>query len=337
MEWSEVAAAYRAEVDVAERLVAAAEEAELWRQAREHWTELHDLAEQWDAARRRKRYAAARVRSLETDMEPRVAGCGVAERWIRCACEGGDARPVKFECRQRSVCEPCRKRWASRQRQRMIEAIPGWTAKHRDQRNRAGRVRMITLTVAHSGQLAADRAELVRGWTGLRKQMHKWFGGALPYVLVWETTPGKDGLGHEHAHVIVVGGPPHWNYAAMQRTWRNVCPRSSHLDIQLARGDTARAAGMYLGKYASKGAEIGGFGWTDELIAQWIAAHYNQRGVSTSRGFWVPPEPICARCGEWVHRAEAPNPWVRQIDTREGELCRIRGERGPPGAKVADT
>lgn len=186
------------------------------------------------------------------------------------------------------------------------------------------RVRMITMAIAHSGDIARDRAELVAGWEALRKQLHKWFGKALPFALLWETTPGRDGLGHEHAHVIVIGGPEWWPYGKIQKTWHTACPRSAKgpgIQIDLAGTkrrdrDPTKSAANYLTKYATKGAELGGEGWSDELVAQVLAAHYNKRMITTSHGFWVAPPPICPTCHEHVHRAAVPHGWASALALR---------------------
>lgn len=312
-------ARYHAESDELAHQVEAAEAAELWTLARQLGARLDVARASWRRAVSRKKYATARVKSLTSDLSPRLAKCGAATRWLRCGCEGGLPRPIDAACGQRAACAECRRRWAGRMRKRLLAVLPEWIDRARDERGRGGRVRLITLTIAHSGDLARDRAELVEGWVGLRKQLGRWFGAPLPYALVWETTPGRDGQGHEHAHVIAIGGPPRWNYAAIQRTWRTMCPRSSHLDIQLAGArrpgrtscDPVKAAAYYLGKYATKGVEIGGAGWSDELVAQVLAAHYGKRGVSTSHGFWHPLDPICEACGCWIHRAAQPDLYYR--------------------------
>jgi len=323
---------YQGVLDAIEREAAALDAAEMYASAQRTraagagpGASVPELRDDLGAAGRKLKYARARARSLTEDLGPRASACQKNQRWIRCACEDGAARPVDVDCRQRTICEGCRKRWAGKMRRRILDAAPRWIEKMSRGRYRA-RVRMITLTVAHSGDLARDREDLVKGWEGLRKQLHKWFGEALPFCMVWETTQGTDGLGHEHAHVIVVGGPGWWNYSAIQRTWRNVCRRSSHLDIQTAKGDQAKSASRYLSKYATKGVSIGS-SWPDRLIAQWIACHYGKRWISTSLGFWAPPEPICRHCGERCRRAKPPGTWAATIDSREGMLVRRnRGE-----------
>jgi hypothetical protein len=316
----------------------AAERAELWRLAGELRGRADELAAEVAAVESRHRYARNRVRSLTSDLSPRLADCRRPKRWIRCGCEERKSRPVDRLCAQRAACGECRKRWAWKQRRRMLEALPAHMDTARRRWGRA-RARLITLTTAHSGDLARDRAELTRGWEGLRKQLHRWFG-PLPFALLWEETPGADGLGHVHAHVVVIGGPPFWNYAAIQRTWRRVCPGSSHLDIQVAgarrdggtSGDPVKSCANYIAKYATKGAVIGGEGWTDELVAQSIAASYGKRGVTTSARFWVPLRPICACCGELVHRAPAPAAWYRVTGTARGVHGqeRLALGQGPP-------
>lgn len=326
---AELLAWYQAERDARERGVAQLDAAG-WHAAaiRAGWAaQLAELVADTEDCRRKLKYAEARAKALREDIGPRRALCERTDRWIRCGCEAGAARPVPVGCRQRCICGPCRARWAARMRRRLLEAAPKFLAA------RGARTRMITLTVQHSGDLARDRRDLVKGWEALRKQLHKWWGYAVPFCLVWETKPGTDGLGHEHAHVVVLGGPAWWPYAAIQRVWKRACPRSSHLDIAIASRakDQAKAAASYLCKYATKGADLDGEGWTDELVAQVIAAHYNQRWITTSHRFWAPIEPICKHCGEHCRVAVPPNGWERAIDSREGMLVRrTGGERGPP-------
>lgn len=307
---------YQDELDARERLGAAAECVGAYKTEASALAGCGELVADLVDARGKLRYARARVRSLSEDLGPRQAVCGKNQRWIRCGCEDGSVRPVPDECRQRAVCAVCRKRWALRMRRRLLDAAARWLA----QQGRGARTRMITLTVRHSGDLARDRAELVRGWQALRKRFHAWWGYAVPFCMVWETTPGRDGLGHEHAHIIVIGGPSWWPYAGIQRIWRNACPRSELLDIKVASRskDQAKAAAGYLCKYATKGAELEGALWSDELVAQVIAAHYNQRWISTSHRFWSPPEPICKHCGEHCRRAKPPDGWTAGIDRAEG-------------------
>lgn len=268
-------------------------------------------------------YAGRRVAALAGDLGPRLAGCGQGERWIRCGCEAGAPRGVAKRCGQRAICRDCARRFAARCRRRALESIPGHMRDHRDARNRPGRVRLITLTVRHSGDVAVDRERLIAGWMGLRKQLHRWFGRALPFVLLVEVTPGAQHDGHVHAHVVVVGGPAFWPYAAIQRTWRAVCPHSTHLDIQLAR--SVAGAAYYVTKYATKSAAVVGDGWSDQLTADVIAMQYGKRAVTASLGFWRPPEPICPCCGEWVTIAKPPD----QLSALLGP-----GARAPPWISV---
>ena len=327
-------AAYRTQAEELTALAAAAEAAELWRELAERRRQLAELAAELTACESRYAYAKARFRSLTSNLSPRLADCRRPQRWIRCACDERKARPVDRLCGQRAACAECRKRWAWRQRRRMLNAAPVHLEAARKRWGRA-RARLITLSLEHSGDVARDRSELMRGWEQLRKQMHRWFGAALPFALLWEQTPGTDGLGHVHAHVVVIGGPSFWNYGAFQRTWRRACPRSSHLDIQVAgkgRRDPAKACAEYVCKYATKGAVIGGEGWSDELVAQTIAASYGKRWVTTSERFWVPLIPTCPCCGETVYRAAAPAGWYRLTGAARGVLGQAALElsQGPP-------
>lgn len=268
-----------------------------------------ELDRQERAAIRRADYARRRVETLSRHLTPRAARCGTGERWVRCGCGAGAAYPLPTTCNVRGVCASCDGRRARKLRRRVVAAVDAHVAAARRAR-RSARIRLITLTIQHSGDLARDRAELARGWRELRKSLHRWWGGMPPFVFVWETTRGRDGLGHEHAHVLVVGGPTWWNYAAIRRAWLVACPRSTNLDIDARGPQTAAGAGRYVSKYVTKGCQLDG-SWSDELVAQWLAAHYGARMVSTSRGFWafhVEQRP-CRYCGELHKAAAKPSEW----------------------------
>lgn len=306
--------------------VDAAELGDMARTARRLAAAAVEAREALEGATRRLKYARARVASLASDLGPRLAVCGKRRRWIRCRCENGDARAIDEFCRQRAACEGCRDRWAGRIRYRALEAVGAWVDRERGRRGRFQhrvRVRMITMTVRHSGSIARDRAELVKGWEALRKQLHRWFG-PLPFMMIPEVEPGRDGRGHEHLHVVIIGGPVWWPYAKIQRTWATACPRSARgpgiqIDVAGSKrqdGDPVKSAANYITKYASKGARIGGDGWSEELVAQVIAAHYGKKWITTSHGFWSPPEPICATCHAHVHRAAAPGAYYERTGLR---------------------
>jgi hypothetical protein len=197
---------------------------------------------------------------------------------------------------------------ARRLKRRLFRAVAFHVEQARASR-RSSRVRLLTLTVAHSGDLRRDRDDLIRGWRALRKAFHRWWGYQPPFALVWEATPGRDGLGHVHAHVLVIGGPRWWPYAALQRVWRTAVPRSTGLHVRPGTSNP-KAAAHYLGKYLSKGIDSADDRWTDESTAQLLAATYQARMVATSRRFWVVSELCaCRTCGERL-RAFAATTWA---------------------------
>ncbi len=270
--------------------------------------------------RRRYLYAVARVRALTRDLAPRVVVCGHRTRYVRCLCNGGQATPVPVGCRQRLACDHCRAMAAAKTRKRLLESIPWHRAANRDIRGRVAPMRMLTLTIAHSGDLERDRADIYRGWQALRKQMHRWYGRALPFSLVWEWTAGEDGLGHVHAHVLVIGGPRWWNYRAIRAVWRTACPRSQAPHIDWIRSE--KGAAKYVSKYISKGTAIAA-GMTEEVQAQTLAASYGKRSLWTSLRFWAPPDRKCRDCGERFHPTSQPANHVRVFGRRFAKLwCR---------------
>lgn len=295
--------------------------------------------------------AAKRVRSLSSDLAPRAGACGTLEgpdgkaanpdrrRWLSCRCDGGP-RSFPEECRQRYICEGCRKLAARRLRRRVTEAVYRHSEAYRDERGRAAPLRLITLTLSDSGDLAADRADLYRGWLALRKHLHRVFGYAVPFVLVWEVTLGTHGRGHLHAHVLVVGGPRKWDggahYGRLRKVWGKACPRSRQMDIRWC-GSIAKSA-HYITKYIAKGSAVmhdekTGECCSDELIAQLLAATYNKRACWTSLHFWSPPDRRCKCCGWWFRPVKGPDVYGRALDragVQRPELpleCRVVDER----------
>lgn len=248
-------------------------------------------------------YAKARERSLMVDPVSRLTKCGEFALWVKCGC-----RRVRVEvgCRQKWLCEPCRKRYYSRMRRRVLKAAGALTA-----RAPAGwSWVMLRLSVRHSGDVAADRARLTLGWKRLRQWAHKRIG-KFAFHAVHEVTPGRDGAGHHHAHVIALwpttkrAGSMWWG--DVRSEWqRAVQDPGAELDLQVARKGV-RGAAHYAAKYASKGVDVGDF--PPVLAGHVIASNYGKRCQSASVGFFraVAPEP-CKCCGDLFALESRPEP-----------------------------
>jgi len=236
-------------------------------------------------------YAQRRHRSLTRPIGPRVAACGSVAKRARCGC---GTRWVAMTCRQHLLCGPCLAARSRRLGRRIQEGLLAAQAQYRAALCTRGaqrwRVVLLTLTVRHTGDIEADRAALMAGWRGLYKAMHRRAWGRFPYVGVIEVTPGRDGLGHVHAHVAAVWPWRDWSMVA--KLWRQSCPQSTRINIQQARSTSGAA--KYLGKYLSKGTQDANF--TPELRASVVAGLYNTRQVFTSVRFWVAWVPCCQKC-----------------------------------------
>lgn len=219
---------------------------------------------------------------------------------MRVSCSCGQ-RDVPIACRQRWLCPTCQRRVYARMRARLTRAFKrrvlaseaAWQA-HRQPVGRKRTPVLVTMTVRHSGDLLADRKSITDGWTKLRKWVHRritdtWpdAAGKFDYAMVWEVTTGADGLGHVHAHAVVLW--PFIDWTDVRTEWlRATKGRSSTIDLRVTDGksgaQSARDASNYLAKYTSKGVNVGDF--TPELAANVMDSLWQRRVCSTSRGFW---------------------------------------------------
>jgi hypothetical protein len=236
-------------------------------------------------------YCAARARSLRTPLTPRVRRCGTV--LMEVACGAGRRATVPRGCRQWWICARCRGRRARAQGLRIREGLEAAVEAGQRGGRRIG-LRLLTLTVRHSGSVDTDRKALKRGWRALYKSLREWLG-RVPYAATWEVTPGRDGLGHVHIHVAVVW--PRWvDYGRVRALWLRACPESARIHIVgggKRAGKTPESAAYYLAKYISKGVE--GVDFADDLKASVLASFYNCHLILTSRKFFGPK--VCKCCG----------------------------------------
>lgn len=253
-------------------------------------------------------YASSRVAALSRPYQARLDRCGRQGRTIKCGCRGWRGTRW-FTCRQHLTCAPCLKSRCKVLHQR-IEA--GLQSAY-DASPPGTKLVLLTLTTRHSGDIAADREAIAKGWRQMYKMLHRRGWGKFPYVGVWEVTPGHDGKGHVHAHVAVLW--PFRDWGVVRKLWLKACPTSERITFVASRQDkkpsSPRSVGNYLSKYLSKGVQTAEF--STQLRADVAAASYQARWVFTSRKFWVPWVPLCPGCGE---------PRVRAQYAWRGEPCR---------------
>lgn len=249
-----------------------------------------------DRSHAKRLYAARRARRLRRPYHERTDRCARAGVTVRCACPG--RRDVRwFTCRQHLVCGHCRSKRSKRIGARIRAGVEAASS-----RRPRLRWHLLTLTLRHSGDVAADRAALARGWRRFYKALHRRWGD-FSYVGTWEVTAGRDGLGHPHAHVVALW--PWRDWAVVSALWRQSCPESSHISIERARN--VKRAARYVSKYVAKGVEADEF--TPELRARVLAGTYGTRWLFSSVRFWVPFEPCCPACGQKVTPCVKLYPW----------------------------
>jgi len=282
-------------------------------------------------------YGRDRARSLRMDPFERVETCGHRTRVVHCACR--HVR-VPVACGLPWLCSRCRqsfyRKWFRRLRRatRMHAraALATWRAAGRPRRGQARWV-LLTLTTRHSGDLRADRRDIIQGWRKLRQWLWKRMG-RFPFALVWEVTQGSDGRGHLHAHVAALW---RWiDFSEVRGEWCRANPNSTRISIESAKKGAGGAA-SYLAKYTTKGVEVQEL--PPVLAANALAANYNQRLVTTSQRFYKPRLKVCQHCNSPWQLEFPPLPlWKiapfavwRADAASHGVHCR----RGPPQAKLA--
>lgn len=223
-------------------------------------------------------YANARVRTIDRSWNERLRACSTRGCFVKCGCPGMQAR--MYSCRQHWVCETCLHARTRRNAPRIREALEAQWERAIQGSFRSRLVVKITLTTKHTGDLASDQAMIANGWRGLYKRMHRAGWGKFPYVGVWELTPGRDGLGHVHAHLVVIW--PFHDWSQVAEWWREACPGSSHIDIRAA--ENVRQAAQYVSKYLTKGVKDQEF--TPEMRADVLAAFYGKKCIFASKKFF---------------------------------------------------
>lgn len=279
-----------------------------------------------------------RAAALARPLRERIEACGQgAPLVLECAC--GRVK-VPTSCGQRQVCRTCNGRTMRRIRAKLTKAMRARVEANARAHKLRGAPRgaarlpmMLTLTVRHSGDLLHDRTTLQRGWQRLRGWLHRRLKlapggrGQFDYAMTWETTPGNDGLGHVHAHVVAL--LPFVPFRDLRDEWvRATGGASTGIHCAVPKDKTGRRIGgdraaaraaEYLAKYASKGVDLEDF--TPELAANVLDAAWGRRVCSTSHGFWLPKPPCeCKVCKERWLVVEKPPRNERQRAVWELEL-----------------
>lgn len=235
-------------------------------------------------------YARRRERRLSQPYGLRLAGCARTGTPVKCGC---GKRVVWHGCRSHLLCGRCKRTRHKRQGNRIRFA-----ALDRVAHARPGIMPvLLTMTAKHGASVGDLWERISSGWAKFRAKWHEVFG-RFEFCGVWEVTPGRDGLGHVHLHVIA--HLPWVPGELFHRWWRQSCPSSSHMHVKALGGNVARAVG-YLSKYLSKGIETNEF--SPDLRARVLAGTYGKRWVLSSRRYWLPFVPCCPGCKSQVERA----------------------------------
>ena len=262
------------------------------------------------AATRLAHWHETRQAALGSRFVERTQSCGHARLGaVELGCHAcGEVSSHPVACGLRQWCSACSRRYRTSTRKRLARGLgiayrverSRWV-REGSKRGRRPEITLVTLTVRHSGDLAADRTRIYEGWTALRKRLWHVDGGALPYVMAWELTPGTDGLGHVHAHVACVW--PFRDLRALDKAWSEVTNGAGTCVDVVGPGRAMRAAARS-GRLRSDGvanaasyltAYVDAGGMTEavpeKLAASWLGSMRQKRTWHTSQGLKTAREP----------------------------------------------
>jgi hypothetical protein len=287
----------------------------------------------------RARFARQRAAGAIAPRRPKVQACGSKTFWAQCAC--GDMG-IEERCGQRWLCGRCQSKRGAMFREKVIPGLKQRTEEARAAWRGVVRIVLITLTVRHSGLLDVDRARIEAGWRAMRKKLHKSIG-QFHFVMAWECTPGRDGLGHVHAHVAAV--LPFVDFGALRSTYvRATSGQGLRVDFSVkpkkrkgqrsAHQWTHEHAANYLAKYVSKGVQLGDF--EPQLAARVVSAFAEKRMVTPSKGLYVHRAHNCKACGQPFVKVVFDMPGLPPRESPDGHPPPSQGgflfgDVGPPG------
>lgn len=277
----------------------------------------------------------------------RVRRCGIdrMRHWCgTCHVPGPD---IQLACDQHRLCLGCRERRAHKFQRRMMGALEVVRDDlERLQLNRPTRVRadgslirggewsekFLTLTLPHSGDIAADVRELPRAWRRFWRALRTHFtkdvlAGEEPlerrklaelirFVRVIEVTEGVDGLGHAHLHVYLVG--PYIDKYRVAHLWGDALSKS--YQTALARAGAVHPLTSTLAPPVTLGvmAKL-----RENLVRRGVGRIVIERILERERGWYV----TCrGEHGNTLALLWAPVVDIRQVvkdgPTREGQIAR---------------
>jgi hypothetical protein len=165
---------------------------------------------------------------------------------------------------------------------------------------------MVTLTLRHSGDIAADVRRGTRAWDRWRAWLRSTIGASPHYIRVREVTPGTDRAGHVHWHVVMAMPWVDWSRA--RAAWARAVHQSD-AQVDFGRASSADAAARYVAKYVSKGSVD--YTWDPWLAARAIDAVYGTRAWTTSRAIGRAVAAACNRPSDPCRACGADVAYVR--------------------------
>lgn len=273
------------------------------------------------AANTTRAWHAARARGLARKVSEAVSQCGIGTWAVECGCD--DVTLVPRRCARRVVCPVCsvhrarviKRRVRMTVERRMARAHEAWAARGAPP-GRKPKMYMITLTLPHEEERGRLEVLIDETWRQLRKHAARshWSRDTLA-VLEW--TPGRDGRGHPHLHVLAIST---WiDYGEVREHWRAAARRAGAkvpygrgIDIETYKGgqkNAGRDAAKYVAKYVTSTDKVGLYSVED--WARLCAWQVGRRTLRATRGWWDYDPAACPCCGQRaMWRGVAGSAWT---------------------------
>lgn len=226
------------------------------------------------------------IRTEHQDWLDALDTCGQNTKTLECCVCEDFHYPVRFHCKLK-LCPDCTRRKAKEIREKFLPHL-------QELRN----LKLITLTLKNTSTVQ-EGIELIRKSLKRFRQRKEIRARLIGGVYAIETTIGRDGNFHVHAHLLVS-----FYFISQERLskiWAECNGGSPVVDIRKVKGGAKKAL-VYVTSYLSKGLAHLLDSWEPEKVIEYLEATIKNRliaGIGVLYDVKLPREKLrCPHCGE---------------------------------------